>query len=454
MDYTHDMLNTEMISASQKLPTPPMLSGGLPYIGHVLEFYRDQENFFRRGYQTHGNVFGIKLLGQPMAILVGPQQQSFFFRSTDKQLDMEKPYAFLAAMFGRIAFLGSHETYKQHRPVLHSLFGRDQMVGYLPVMSRAIKAWVDSLGESGEMEITTQMTELVKEVAGRCFLGDAVHERLEAEGFWAQYDALSASLDPLLYNLPLPKFARRDAAKQKIRAILQPLIEERRANPVDDGFQYLLDQPDGSGQPLPDEIVANFFAALMFAGHETTAGQAAWSVIHLIENEAYRQRLAAEVERVLGGLDEVSHMHMREFTLVNAAVQETGRLRPSAETLIREVKEDIELDGYRIPAGWFVMTSTAAAHFIPEYFADPYRYDPERFSERKEGGGFELLTFGGGLHKCTGMNFARTEMSIILAMLFRDYDLELITPAEELRVERSGSSKPTPTVVRYKRKVK
>ncbi len=446
------MITTETVSTPSPLPTPPILNGGLPYIGHAIEFYRDPENFFRRGYSKHGNVFGIKLLGQPMAILVGPQEQSFFFKSTDKQLDMEKPYQFLAAIFGRIAFLGPHDTYMLQRPILHSLFTRDQMSSYLPIMSRTINTWMDTLGDSGEFELVDAMTHLVKEVAGRCFLGDEVHERLEAEGFWDQYDALSESLDPLLYKLPLPKFKRRDEAKKTMRAILQPLIDERRANPKQDGFQYFLDQPDGAGVPLPDDIVASFFSALLFAGHETTAGQSAWSVIHLINNPGYQAKVREEVERVLAGSDEVNHVHMREIQLTMAAVQETGRLRPSAETLLREVKEDIELDGYRIPAGWFVMTSTAAAHFIPEYFSDPYSYDPTRFTEKGEGRGFELLTFGGGLHKCTGMNFARTEMAIIVALLFRQYELELVTPFEKIGVNRGGSSKPTAAMVRYKKR--
>jgi sterol 14-demethylase len=447
------MINTETVSSTPSpLPTPPMLKGGLPYLGHALEFYRDPENFFRRGYQQHGSVFGIKLLGQPMAILVGPQEQSFFFKSTDKELDMEKPYQFLAAIFGRIAFLAPHETYMRQRPILHSLFTRDQMTSYLPIMSRTITHWLAGLGERGEIELTEAMTHLVKEVAGRCFLGDEVHEHLEASGFWDQYDALSASLDPLLYKLPLPKFYRRDQAKKKMRAILQPLIDARRSNPKPDGFQYFLDQPDGSGAPLPDDIVASFFSALLFAGHETTAGQSAWSVIHLIENKAYQAQVREEIDRVLGDSDEVNHVHMREIKRINAAVQETGRLRPSAETLIREVKQDIELDGYRIPAGWFAMTSTAAAHFLPEFFSDPYRYDPTRFSEKGEGRGFELLTFGGGLHKCTGMNFARTEMAIIVALLFRAYDLELVTPFEQIGVNRGGSSKPSPVMVRYQKR--
>jgi sterol 14-demethylase len=446
------MLKTETVSQAHTLTAPPILSGAVPVVGHAIEFYRDQEGFFRRGFSQHGRVFGIRLLGQPIAVLVGPEEQAFFFKHTDKELDMEKPYGFLAAMFGKIAFLGTHETYQLHRPVLHSLFGREQMVSYLPIMSRVVYNWLGRLGDQGEMDLTAEMIELVKEVAGRCFLGDTVHERLEAAGFWKQYDVLSASLDPLLYKLPLPKFIRRDQAKRRIRQILQPIIDERRKNPVQDGFQHLLEQPDGANQPLPDEIVANFFAALMFAGHETTAGQAAWSVIQLIEHPAYRAQVQEEASRVLNGAAEVNHVHMREFTRVNAAVTETGRMRPSAEILIREVKQEFELGGYRIPKGWFVMTSTAAAHYIPEYFADPYTYDPARFTERKEGSGFELLTFGGGLHKCTGMNFAKTEMAIILALLFREYELELVTPYEKIGIERTGSSKPTSAIVRYKRR--
>ena len=434
------------------LPTPPVLSGGAPLLGHMLEFYRDQEQFFRRGYREHGDVFAVKFAGQPVAILVGPENHDFFFSHTDKELDMEAPYGFLAAMFGKIAFLGNHETYLLHRPVLHSLFGRQQMVDYLEVMSRAVAEWVDGLGESGEIDITFAMQELVKEVAGRCFLGDAAHARLEAAGFWEEYDILSKSLDPLLYKLPLPKFIRRDQAKRRIGEILRPLIDERRAQPQDDGFQRLLEQPDASGKPLPEDIVANFFSAILFAGHETTAGQAAWSLIQLAEHPEVLENVRAEVDEVLAGDRVVDHIKLRDLRLVDAAVKETGRMHPSAETLIRGVKQDVQLGGYRIPKGWFVMTSTAAAHFIPGLFQDPFAYDPTRFLERKEGKANEYISFGGGMHKCTGMNFANAEMAIITALLFQRYEIELITPIDKVGVSRSGSSRPTKALIRYRRR--
>ena len=36
--------------------------------------------------------------------------------------------------------------------------------------------------------------------------------------------------------------------------------------------------------------------------------------------------------------------------------------------------------------------------------------------------------FGGGLRICPGRHLAMTEMKIIVAMIFRKYDLELATP--------------------------
>lgn len=447
------MIKTEpLTTAAQPPATPPEVSGRMPLLGHMLNFYRDQESLFRRGYAEHGNVFTIELMGQKVAVVVGPEEQAFFFKETDKRLDMEKPYGFLAAMFGKIAFLGSHETYLNHRPVLHSLFGRELMVDYLAVMSRVVNQWLDSLGEEGQIDITHELVELVKEVAGRSFLGDVVHERLEAAGFWAQYDVLGASLDPLLYKLPLPKFIRRDIAKKRVRQILQPLIDERRANPMDDGFQRLLDQPDGNGEQLPDDIVAAFFSALMFAGHETTAGQAAWSVIHVAHHKEIMQQIRAEAEAALGDSDEVDHVAMRNMPLVDAAVKETGRMRPSAETLFRAAEEDIELDGYTIPEGWLMMTSTAAAHFLPDYFENPHDYDPQRYLKRKEGRGHQLITFGGGMHTCTGKNFASAEMAIITALLFRDFEVELVTPYEDIDVVRTSSSRPGKAIIHYKRR--
>jgi hypothetical protein len=79
---------------------------------------------------------------------------------------------------------------------------------------------------------------------------------------------------------------------------------------------------------------------------------------------------------------------------------------------------------------------------------DPLRYAPERAEDKQHR--FALFGFGGGIHKCTGMNFANTEMIIITTLLLRKFELTLLTP--EPGIERSlGASRPEKTMVRYRR---
>ena len=82
-------------------PTPPLVSGALPGLGHALEFRADRTALVRRGFEEHGNCFAIKLANQNVAILIGPDNQRFFFMETDKALGIQEPYRFLRAMFNR-----------------------------------------------------------------------------------------------------------------------------------------------------------------------------------------------------------------------------------------------------------------------------------------------------------------------------------------------------------------
>jgi len=122
--------------------------------------------------------------------------------------------------------------------------------------------------------------------------------------------------------------------------------------------------------------------------------------------------------------------------------------------LLRDVDADVEVGGYRIPAGWKVQVAQEVAHQLPDYFADPDKYDPLRYApgrEEDKADRFTLIGFGGGTHKCTGMNFANNEIAVITALLLRQFELELVT--KDPRVSHGvGAAKPSPTVVRYRRR--
>lgn len=436
--------------------TPPFVSGAVPGAGHVLEFYFNRNNLLARGFAEHGNVFAIKLASQSVAIVIGPENQKQFFNETDKNLNIQEPYQFLRAMFDDVLFLAPHDEYLRQRPFILEMFKREKMLHYVDVMQEIVQNWIDGLDDSGQIDIVDEIIWLVQEVAGNCFLGPQTHQQIGRE-FWDHYADLSKALDPLLPpNLPLPKFIRRDRAKARMAEILRPIIAERRQHPqkYQDFLQDLISKEDKSGEQISEELVLNMLLGLMFAGHETTAGQAAWTLILLLQHPEHLQTVLDEIERVAPHPTHIDPKRMMQLQFISWTVREIERLRPSVDLLMRTVKGDVTFGDYTVPEGWLVQLAPNFGHRLPAYFSqpeqfNPWRYAPE-FSEDKQDR-FLLIGFGGGMHKCTGMNFANNEMIIITALVFRQLELELVTTNPQV-LQGMGANRPTSTLVRYRKK--
>jgi len=434
---------------------PPMLEKAWPGLGHVPQFHRDRVGLLQRGYDTLGPVFGIRLGRTPVAVLVGPDLQEAFFTHTDGPLRMDRAYKFLRAAFGDIAFTVSPEQYRAERHILHGPFRGGKMPHYVEVMDETVQSWIDGFGDSGEFEVMSEMKALTQRIAARAFLGDAFAASVDDE-FWALYEHITLSLDPLMpAHWPVPKNRRRDAARRRMIALLKPLIAARRSGETreDDFLQTFVETTFKDGSPVDDEKIVNYLLGLLFAGHETTSGHAAWSVVEVLRHPSYRFLMEQERAKAMAAGGPLTLETLAKLRLFNWAVKETERLRPVTDVLIRYVNEDFAAGDFTVPTGWLAMVSPAVAHRMPEYFANPHVFDPFRFGpDRAEDKAhrFSLITFGGGVHKCTGMNFAYNEIMVILARLMEHFHLELAT-AEPRPVYGMGASHPSPTRIRYRR---
>ncbi len=438
--------------------TPPFASGGLPLLGHAWAYHKDRDALLRRGYEEQGPVFALRLVNQPVAVVVGPEYHATFFGETDHKLTMDKPYRFIRAIFGDLAFLSSPETYQKQRHIIHAPFRRTKMLAYARIMEERTRRWLDGLPDEGEMELTSAISHLVQDIAGYALMGKHFQESVGRE-FWDLYADLSAALDPLIPpHWPLPKFRRRDRAKARMVDILRPLIKERRVHPdeYDDFFQDFANAAYKDGTPLNDDEIISLVLGFNFAGHETTAGQAAWTIILLLQHPDYLARVREEIDTHLPADAPIDGEHMRQLSHILWALRETERMRPSADVLMRYVEEDVAFGDYVVPQGWLVQTTAAISHFLPGVFTNPEQYDPLRFAPGREEDKqfrFSLIGFGGGTHKCAGMNFANNEMMIITALLFRAFDIELLTPNPRI-LHGMGAARPSPTRVRFRRRKK
>ena len=188
---------------------------------------------------------------------------------------------------------------------------------------------------------------------------------------------------------------------------------------------------DENGRALSDEQLLAHINILLVAGHETTTTLGAWMLYLLATMPEQRQRIVEELDRLLGNqVGPIPAEAVRSMRTLENFVKEVGRLYPPVLNVPRGVVSDFEFAGYRIPAGASIRLALGASHLLPRVFADPLRFDPDRFAPSREEDRrtpYGLVTFGGGPRICIGINFANIEVKVLAAHVLRHYDLEATT---------------------------
>jgi len=88
------------------------------------------------------------------------------------------------------------------------------------------------------------------------------------------------------------------------------------------------------------------------------------------------------------------------------------------------------------PQGSRILVAIILTHHRPDIYADPYRFNPDRFLGFKPSTS-EWLPFGGGNRRCLGAALAMEEMGIVLGEIARRTDLVATDDAPERPVNRN-----------------
>jgi cytochrome P450 len=222
-------------------------------------------------------------------------------------------------------------------------------------------------------------------------------------------------------------------ARAELDELLLPLIAARRAEPADahqDVLGLIVHARDENGQMLSDEQVLGHLNILLVAGHETTTVLSSFVLYRLATQPTQRARVEAELDELLGaGNAPLTVDAARRLKALENFIKETGRLHPPVFNVPRGVVEEVEFGGYRLPMGTNVRLALAATHLLPDVFADPETFDPDRFApprDEERNTPYGLVTFGGGARLCIGINFANIEVKALAAHVLRNFRLEAV----------------------------
>lgn len=153
---------------------------------------------------------------------------------------------------------------------------------------------------------------------------------------------------------------------------------------------------------------------LRFAEHdELDRSEVLVQIIQLIigGTESVRTALIAQTVHLLSH-PEQWHAVCADPNLVTNAVAEGLRFEPGIAGVVRVSVEDIEIDGWTLPAGQLVLLSSMSALRDERVFDRSSTFDISRSNLK-----LARLAFGGGAHKCVADAFGRAELEEGLAAL-------------------------------------
>ena len=455
-----------MTTTTTTVPAVPQVSRLNPddRNGHLEELRTDPIGLMRRLREECGDVGSFRLVDRDVVLVTGAEANEVFFRAPDEVLDQAEAYPFMTPIFGKgVVFDASPERRKEM--LRNQALRGEQMKGHAETISREIERMVADWDDEGEIDLLDWFAELTIYTTSACLIGPRFREELDAT-FAQLYHDLERGTDALAFvdpHLPIESFRRRDEARLGLVTLVQDIIDRRDAAPPParedrDMLDVLisLKKDDGSPHFTADEITG-MFISMMFAGHHTSSGTAAWTLIELLRDPELMSRVVRELDDLYADGSSVSFQALREIPVLESALKETLRLHPPLVLLLRVVKEEIEIAGHTIPVGAMVGASPAISNRIPEDFPEPDDFDPGRYIDPRQEdllNRWTWIPFGAGRHRCVGSAFAMMQLKAIFSVVLRDYEFELAQPSDSYRDDTSKMviQLRQPCTVRYRRR--
>nr|BBX79445.1 putative cytochrome P450 138 [Mycobacterium florentinum] len=380
----------------------------------------------RRLSRRYGNVFALKLPMWGRVVMVSdPQLAKQIFTTSPDELGNIQPN--LSRLFGYGSVFGLEgDDHRRRRRLLAPPFHGKSMKNYESIIEE------ETLRETADWPQGQSFPTLAPMM--RITLNAILRAVFGADG--AELDELRRLIPPWvtlgsrLAALPKPKrdygrfspWHRLDEWRRQYDNVIEKLIAAEQADPnfTDraDVLALLLRSTYEDGSTMSHKDIGDELLALLAAGHETTASTLAWAFERISRHPQLLAQLVGEADGTGGELRQ-------------ATILEVQRARTVIDFAGRHVyPETYRLGEWVIPRGYSIIVGIAQIHDNPDVFADPARFDPQRFIESKPSA-LSWIPFGGGTRRCVGAAFANMEMDVVLRTVLRHFTIETTNAPDE-----------------------
>ncbi|XP_025207717.1 probable cytochrome P450 6a13 [Melanaphis sacchari] len=193
---------------------------------------------------------------------------------------------------------------------------------------------------------------------------------------------------------------------------------------------------------LPDQdrftesqIIANAFG-MFVAGFDTVSATVGYCLYQLALNNSIQDKVRKEIQLKLSKHNgQINYEFLMDLNYLDMVAAETLRMYPSVVVLFRRATKTYKIpnDSLIIEKGQQIVIPIYALHYDVQYYTDPEKFIPERFSteeEAKRPNGV-YLPFGDGPRMCIGKRFAEIELKLALVEILTKFE---VFPCEKTEI--------------------
>ncbi|CAM3592303.1 cytochrome P450 [Smaragdicoccus niigatensis] len=414
----------------------PGHAGQLPYVGDTIALMQDVNRYLKEGYEADGPIAWRRLFGFNIVALTGPDTWGVVHQNRDKAFSHAEGWSrMMGAFYHDAIMLKDFDDHMFHKRILQSAFGRAKLLGYLDGMNQTIDATLDTWPAGKDFRVSPAIKQMALNIATKTFMGVEPGERadkmnrafediLEALGAIVRFRTPGSRIKiPVLdKHLPGTTWARGLKGRAFLEREIGRLIPEKRAGDGSDLLSVLCHATSEDGDTFTDQQIIDHMIFIMFAAHDTSTLAMTMMVHHLGKHPEWQDRCRAEA-LALG--DHPTFEELEGMESLDLVLKETLRLNAPVRQMFRATVKDTEVLGYHLPKGTLCIVAPHINHHLPEYWTDPEKFDPERFSEaRREDKAYKdiYVPFGSHAHKCIGMYFAGMEIKSTLHQMLRKFE--------------------------------
>lgn len=444
-----------MASPDLHLPAAPG-PGLISFFTDVREFRKDPLDSFLRYTLRFGDVVRYRGLWVTHQI-THPDHILQVLQTNAANYRKGRDYRILKLSLGEGLLTSEGALWQRQRKMTQPAFHSQQIAGFMRLMaehtSAMLRDW-EAHAVSGEsFDALPELMRLTLNIVSHALFTTSLESDIDCI-----QDALTVGRDYSVERawsvlripqwLPTPGNRRHQASLGRFHSVIDRIIAQRRSSSenINDLLTILIHARDDNGAPMSARQLRDEVATLLTAGHETTTLVLAWILFLISTRPDVVERIREEISFLNGRAPAYEELSRLRYTRMVA--EETMRLYPPVWVLSRTAVADDVIGDFRIPAGSEILIFPYVTHRHPRWWQHPDTFWPERFlpqnSQARPRGAY--LPFGAGPRTCIGLNFAMTEILVVLALVLQRFRLELAVDPDQVRMEPSVTLRPTPGV--------